>query len=164
MDRNNRWALTLCGLLAALFLSAFQFGDRNGLNGMPFAEVRALASDLPKAQNLAQQGNIDLLAGQAMPGHAVKLRGELTDGNCYLGRHTHAYDHAFCAKFCVAAGSPLVFVPDQGGGVYVVLPAHNGITVPANVLDQIGVPGIVVQGKVLDADGVRALMVERLAP
>jgi hypothetical protein len=105
-----------------------------------------------------------VLAGQAVRGKAAKLRGELTDANCYLGSHTHAYDHAFCAKFCAATGSPLVFVPDQGGQTYVVLTPRNGIALPAGILDQIGVPGIVVSGKVLDADGMHALMVERLGP
>jgi len=163
-ERTRSLVLALGGLLAASSLCAFQFGDRNGLNGLPFAQVQPMVSDLAKAQRLAQQGNIDVLAGQAVRGKAAKLRGELTDANCYLGSHTHAYDHAFCAKFCAATGSPLVFVPDQGGQTYVVLTPRNGIAQPAGILDQIGVPGIVVSGKVLDADGMHALMVERLGP
>lgn len=149
--------------LAALALCAFQFGDRNGLNNMPFAQVQSMVSDLARAQRMAKQGNVDLLAGQAVPGTAVSLRGEVTDGNCYLGSHTHAYDHAFCAKICAAAGSPLVFVPDQGGQVYVVLSERNGVRLPEDVLDRIGVPGVKVKGKVLDADGLRGLAVEGLA-
>jgi hypothetical protein len=152
----------LCGLLAVLSLSAFQFGDRNGLNGLPYAQVQPMISDLGKAQRLAKQGNIDLFAGQAVPGDAVSLRGELTDANCYLGSHAHAYDHAFCAKLCAAAGSALVFVSDQGGPVYVVLPSRNGIPLSADILDQIGAPGILVKGKLLDAGGVRALGIEGL--
>lgn len=161
--RDNGFLLApLCGLVAALSLSAFQFGDRNGLNGLPFAQVQPLVSDLAKAQRLAQEGNIDLFAGQAVPGSTVSLRGELTDANCYLGSHTHAYDHAFCAKLCAAAGSALVFVPDQGGSIYVVLTSHNGIPLSADILNLIGVPGILVKGKLLDAGGVRALAIEGL--
>jgi len=93
----------------------------------------------------------------------VRLRGEITDANCYLGNHMHAYDHAFCAKLCAAAGSPLVFISDHGGEIYLVLSEKNGIGLPGNVLDRLGVPGIVVKGKVLDADGMRALAVEGLA-
>ena len=163
-ERTRSVLLALAGLLAASSLCAFQFGDRNGLNGLPFEQVQPMVSDLAEAQRLAQQGNIDLLAGKAVPGKAAKLRGELTDANCYLVSHTHAYDHAFCAKFCAAAGSPLVFVPDQGGQIYVALTPRNGIALAAGILDQIGVPGIVVSGKVLDADGMHALMVERLGP
>jgi hypothetical protein len=153
----------LC-FLAVLLLAAFQFGDNNGLNNMPFAQVRRLVSDLPKAQKMASDGNIELLAGKLMRGETATLRGELTDANCFLGTHTHAYDHAFCAKFCAAAGSPLLFVSDQGGLVYVVLTARNGIPLLESVLNLIGVPGILVKGRTLDANGVRALAIESVQP
>jgi len=170
--RDRRLRIATCGLLAVLFLpafrfgafpfAAFQYGDRNGLNGLPFAKVQPFVSDPAKAQTLAQQGNIDLLAGQSVPGNSVTLRGELADANCYLGSHAHGYDHAFCAKLCAAAGSPLLFIPDQGSHAYVVLTPRNVIPLRANLLDQIGVPGILVKGKALDADGVHALAVDTL--
>jgi hypothetical protein len=161
---GKKSVLTLLSGIATLGLCAFQFGDRNELNKMRFTEVQPLVFDLARARRMAKQGNVDLLAGQAVPGEAVSLRGEVTDANCYLGSHTHAYDHAFCAKLCAAAGAPLLFLPDQGGQVYLVLSEQNGIRLPADVLDRIGVPGIVVKAKVLDADGLRALAVEGLAP
>jgi hypothetical protein len=120
--------------------------------------------DPARARRMAKQGNIDLLVGQTVPGKAVSLRGEIADANCYLGSHTHAYDHAFCAKLCAAAGGALVFIPDQGEEIYLVLSQRNGIRLPENVLDRIGVPGIVIKGKVLTADGMQALAVEGLAP
>jgi hypothetical protein len=131
---------------------------------MPFAQIQPMVSDLGRAQRLAKQGNIELDTGRPVRGEPVTLRGELADANCYLGNHTHGYDHAFCSKLCVAAGSPLVFVPDPGGQVYLVLTQQNGIRLPENILDRIGVPGTVVKGKTLDAAGVRALAVEELAP
>ena len=152
------------GLPAVLLLAAFQFGDNNGLNNMPFAQVQGLISNLPKAQKMASDGNLELLAGKAVRGQAATLRGELTDANCFLGTHTHAYDHAFCAKFCAAAGSPLLFVSDQGGLVYIVLAASNGVPLPESVLNLIGVPGIVVKGRTLDTNGVRALAIETVQP
>jgi hypothetical protein len=130
---------------------------------MPFAEVRPLVSNLAKARSLAKQGNIDLFVGQVERGETVKLRGEVTDANCYVGSHRHAYDHAFCAKLCAAAGGPLLFVSDQGGPADLVLNEENGIRLPADLLDRIGVPGIVVKGKVLNADGLRVLAVEGIA-
>jgi len=154
---------TLC-FLAVLLLAAFQFGDNNGLNNMPFAQVQRLVSDLPKAQKMANDGNIELLAGKPVRGEFATLRGELTDANCFLATHTHAYDHAFCAKFCAAAGSPLLFVSDQGGVVYVVLTARNGVQLPENALNLIGVPGIVVKGRTLESNGLRTLAVESVQP
>lgn len=149
--------------LAVLLLAAFQFGDNNGLNNMPFTQVQRLVFDLPKAQKMAKAGNIELLAGSPVRGQVATLHGELTDANCFLGTHTHGYDHAFCAKFC-AAGSPLFFVSDQGGVVYVVLTATNGVPLPENILNLIGVPGILVTGKTFEASGVRALAVESVRP
>jgi hypothetical protein len=146
--------ITCLGASAVLALCAFQFGDRKELNKMPFTEVQPLVFDPA----------IDLLVGQAVPGKAVSLRGEISDANCYLGSHTHAYDHAFCAKLCAAAGGPLVFIPDQGEEIYLVLSERNGIRLPESVLDRIGVPGIAVKGKVLNSGGVRALAVEGLTP
>jgi hypothetical protein len=159
--RHRKWLMaTVLLLTAGVSLCAFQFGDRNSLNSMPFAQVQLLVSDLPKARKMASAGNIELLAGQNLSGKAVSLRGEITDANCFLGSHTHAYDHAFCAKLCAAAGSPLLFIPDQGGQIYVVLSAKNAVRLLRTVLDQIGVPGIVVSGKLLDAGGLPALALD----
>ena len=154
---------SLC-FLAVLLLAAFQFGDNNGLNNMPFAQVQRLVSDLPKAQKMANDGNLELLAGKPVRGEPATLRGELTDANCFLATHTHSYDHAFCAKFCAAAGSPLLFVSDQGGVAYVVLTARNGVQLPENTLNLIGVPGIVVKGKTLESNGIRTLALESVQP
>ena len=129
---------------------------------MPYAEVQPLVSDLAKAKTLAKQGNIDLLVEQIEPGETVRVRGEITDANCYLGSSVHAYDHAFCAKLCAAAGSPLVFIADQDGKVYLALSEKNGVRLPENVLDRIGVPGIVVEGKLFEASGIRAVAIRGL--
>jgi hypothetical protein len=160
LNRNS--AVALLSSVLALGLCSFQFGDRNNLNSMPFARVRPLVSDLAKAQQLAKQGNIELLAGKAVPGESVRLRGELSDANCYFASHTHAYDHAFCAKVCVTAGSPLVFISDQGGQVYFVLTAQNAVPIPNDVLDSIGVPGITAKGKMLASNDLRVFAVEAL--
>src|SRR6266446_7117231 len=92
---SRRRVIKVLSAIATLGLCAFQFGDRYGLNNMPFGQVQPLVSDLAKARRLARQGNIDLLVGQTVPGKAVSLRGEITDANCYLGSHTHGYDHAY---------------------------------------------------------------------
>jgi hypothetical protein len=163
--KAQRGSKVLSGLLlfvAVLGVCAFQYGDEYGLNSLPFEQVRPLVSDLAKARRMAREGNIDFFAGEAVRGETVSLRGELTDADCYLGTQTHAYDHAFCAKLCAAAGSALVFIADRDGQTYVVLTSQNGVALPGNVLDQIGVPGIVVKGRVLQGSGVRALAIAGL--
>jgi hypothetical protein len=156
--RGARPALVLLGVLA-FGLLAFQYGDRNGMNDMPFARVERMAGDLASAQAMAKQGNIDLFAGEPAEGKNVSLRGELTDANCYLGNGNHAYDHAFCAKFCVAARSSILFISDDGGKVYLVLTEKNGVKLSQTALDQLGIPGVVVQGRVLSAHGIEALAI-----
>jgi hypothetical protein len=63
-----------------------------------------------------------------------------------------------------SAGGPLVFVPDQGGQVYLVLSQQNAKPLPEDVLDRIGVPVIVVNARMFDANGIHALALEGLAP
>jgi hypothetical protein len=157
---NRTPALALLSFIAVLGLCSFQYEDKYNLNSMPFAQVSHLTSDLTKAQKLANHGNIEVLAGQALQGRSVRLRGELTDANCLLSRHAHAYDHAFCAKLCVASGSPLLFLPDEGGQVLLVLLARSAIRIPDSVLDKIEIPGIMVTGKMLSSSNVTALAVE----
>lgn len=152
-------AIVLITSMATLGLCAFQFGDRNGLNSMPFPRVQALAPKLAEAQRMAKQGNIEILAAQAVSGAAVRLRGELSDANCYLTKREHDYDHAFCAKLCVAAGSPLIFIRDRDEKIYLVLLAKNAVRIPEPILNQIGVPGVVVNGNAISKDGIEALAI-----
>jgi hypothetical protein len=162
---SRKWTIgAILTMFAAAALCGFQFGDRYGLNGMPYAQVEPLVSDIAKAKKMATEGNIELLAGQAVQGKDVSLRGEITDANCFLGKHTHGYDHAFCAKLCAAAGGPLVFLPDQGGQTYVILTPQNAVRTPNAILDQVGIPGIAVKGKVLEGSGVAGLALESITP
>jgi hypothetical protein len=152
-------AIALITSLATLGLCAFQFGDRNGFNSMPFSRVQALAPNLAEAQRMAKQGNIEILAEQAVPGAVVTLRRELSDANCYPTKHEHDYDHALCAKLYVAAGSPLLFIPDRDEKIYLVLLARNAVRIPEAILNQIGVPGIVVNGNAISKNGIEALAI-----
>src|SRR5579863_1679835 len=55
---SKKSAAALLSSLAVFGLCAFQFGDRNGLNNLPFSQVQTLVSDFPHAKRMAQQGNI----------------------------------------------------------------------------------------------------------
>ena len=90
----------------------------------------------------------------------VHLRGELTDGNCFLSQHKHAYDHAFCAKLCVAAGSPLLFISDNDEQIYLVLSPKNAVSIPAELLNSVGIPGTHVIGELMATPNVKALAIE----
>ena len=140
-------------------LGAFQFGDRYAMNDMPFAKVKALMANPAKARGMAKQGNIEFLAGEAVNGTPLSTHGEFTDANCYLTNGNHAYDFAFCAKACVAAGSPVLFVADDAK-VYVVVTARNAEPIEEQVLDDLGLPGVLVTGKTAHSHGVEILAIE----
>ena len=155
--------LPRCNWMASAVLLGFsflQYGDRYRLNEMPFAKVQELTSDPVKARALTKQGNIDFFVGTAVQGKAVTLTGELTDANCYLAQSRHGYDHAFCARYCAAAGSSLVFLPDQDSKVYVVIPASAGGKIPRDALERIGIPATIVHGHTLTAHGVDILTID----
>ena len=62
----------------------------------------------------------------------------------------------------VANGSPLLFVSDKHSEVYLVLTATNGVQLQGDVLNQIGVPGVVIKGKLIENGDQRVLAVEEL--
>jgi hypothetical protein len=62
-------------------------------------------------------------------------------------------------KFEICGRSPVLFIADDGGKAYVVLTLKNGVPLPPKVLDQLGIPGLVVRGKTLRAHGIDALAI-----
>src|SRR5258708_2175898 len=74
----------LLSFLAVLILAAFQFGDNNGLNSMPYAQVRRLVSELLKAKKKARDGEFDLFARQPMRGETLYLPRGPPGGNFFL--------------------------------------------------------------------------------
>lgn len=147
--------------LFCLGLCAFQFGDRYDMNNMPYEKVKSLMSHPKTVQAMGIRGNIDFFALQTVQGNDIEVRGELTDANCYLGKRIHSYDHAFCAKACVAAGAPILFLSD-GGKVYVVLTTRNAVPLPPPILDKLGIPGVDVKGRVVRTEGIDGLVIEAI--
>jgi hypothetical protein len=157
----KRLAVAMLAFLFCFGLCAFQFGDRYDMNNMSYGKVKSLMLHPNTAQTMAVHGNIDFFAGQSVQGTDINSRGEITDANCYLGKRIHSYDHAFCAKACVAAGAPVLFLSD-GGKVYVVLTTRNAVPLPAAILDKLGIPGVDVKGRVVRTDGIDGLVIEAI--
>jgi hypothetical protein len=95
-----------------------------------------------------------------MPGWAVSLRGKVTDANCYLGSHAQALRSCFLRQAARYCRQLFGFCFRPGGQVYIVVSERSAVRLPEVVLDRIGVPGVVVNGKAFEADGLRALAVE----
>jgi len=141
-------------------------GKMMDMNDMPYAQVKQVMSDPQKKQmamEMAKKNHVTLMAGMAVEGKPVTLKGELTGANCYLSMGLHGHNHALCAKACVLAGSPVLFLAERAGKgpkVYTVLTAKDGMPLPEAALDALGRPGVTVNGKLVRAHGVEGLAVE----
>jgi hypothetical protein len=136
------------------------------MNAMPYAKVKEMMSNpesAGKAIQMAKMNHVIIMAGMPVKGTPVTWKGELTGANCYLSGELHGPEHALCAKACVAAGSPVIFLPEKSGkgpNVYTVLTAKDGVPLPKAALDALGRPGVTVTGRLVRAHGVAALAVE----
>lgn len=155
--------LFVAGMIAALAALALwaQNMPMGDMNDMPYAKVKEMLSNPStkmQAMQMARQNHVLLMAGQPVEGRHVTLVGELTDANCYLSTGVHEHHHALCAKACVAAGSPVLFI--SGGKVYSVLTAADGMPLPEAAYDALGKPGVTVHATELNRHGVRAIAVQ----
>lgn len=160
----NRWLLlALIAMFGvALFAHAQQaMGmQKMDMNDMPYAKVKAMLSNPSMKMNamkMAKMNHVLLMAGMPVEGEKVNWTGELTGANCYLSQGLHGHNHAMCAKACVAAGSPIVFI--HGNHVYTVLTATDGMPLPEAAYDDLGVSGVTVQGTIVRRHGSDAIAV-----
>jgi hypothetical protein len=140
----------------------FSHMSKEQILDMPYAQVKAALSNPDERVDLLEavkKDNIILMGGQAVEGKELTMKGELTGANCYLSRGIHGHEHALCAKACVLAGSPVIFLADDGK-VYTVLTPEDGRPLPEKALDELGQPGISVHGKLVEAHGQAALALE----
>jgi len=159
------FAVATASLLAVGRLAAQgQMGSMD-MNSLPYDSVRAMLSDPARraqAMDMAKAHNVILMAGHPVAGRSITLKGELTGANCYLTGGMRGHDHAMCAKACVSAGSPIVFIA-QDGTVYAVLTGVNGMPLPKDAYDDLGRPGVTVQGKVVKSHGLNMIAIETVS-
>ncbi len=152
-------------LLAGAGLAAQGQMGKMDMNDMPYDSVRAMMADPARraqAMEMAKMNNVLLMAGQPVPGKPVTLKGELTGANCYLSAGLHGHTHAMCAKACVSAGSPVVFMA-ANGTVYAVLTGVDGMPLPKEVYEDLGRAGVTVTGKTLESHGLNMIAIESVA-
>ncbi len=164
--------LRTCTVVAAVSLFAAaglvaqgQMMGKMDMNDTPYDSVRAMLADPARraqAMEMAKMNHVVLMAGQPVPGKAVTLKGELTGGNCYLSGGLRGHTHAMCAKACVGAGSPVVFIAENGT-VYAVLTGVDGMPLPKEVYDDLGRASVTVKGKTLKSHGLNMIALESVA-
>jgi hypothetical protein len=90
----------------------------------------------------------------------VTLTGEVVDLHCYTSRGAHGPEHAGCSNACLARNVPAGLLVD--GQLYLLL-NEKPVVVSEKVA---GLAGKTVKatGKVVERNGMKALMVETIAP
>ena len=157
------------GLLVAVALClappALRAQMQMNMNDLPYDSVKAILNDPvrgPQAMEMAKKMGVVLMAGMPVEGKEVTLKGEITGANCFLSGGLRGHNHAMCAKACVAAGTPVLFLADNGA-IYTVLTGKNGVALPAGTLDLLGRAGITVKGSILTTHGVKSLALQSVS-
>lgn len=148
-------------MAAAVGLWAAQGTHSQNMNDWSYAKVKQMMSNPQTAKEgtmMAKKNHVLLMGGRSMGGTPITLKGELTGADCYLSSGEHGRHHAFCAKACVSHGGPIVFLA-ANGTTYLVLPPKDGAHFPAQVLNDLGTPGITVHAHEINSHGIKALSV-----
>ena len=101
-----------------------------------------------------------LFALTAMADDSVTLTGEVVDIQCYTSRGAHGEEHAGCSNACISRDVPAGLLVD--GTLYLLL-NERPIAVKEKVA---GLAGKTVKatGKVVERNGMKALLVETVTP
>jgi hypothetical protein len=101
-----------------------------------------------------------LFAFTALADDTVTLTGEIVDLHCYTARGAHGEDHAGCSNACLSRDVPAGLL--VGDTLYLLLNER-----PVAVKEKVaGLAGKTVKatGKVVERNGMKALMVESVTP
>jgi hypothetical protein len=161
-DKRSFLILSVAAVAVTAGLWAAQGTSQKDMDDWPYSKVQQMMSHpqtAKKAMMMAKKNHVMLMGGMSMGGHPVTLQGELTGADCYLSTGDHGHDHALCAKACVSHGGPIVFIGNNGT-TYLVLPPKDGAHYPEQVLDDLGKPGVTVQGHEIDSHGIKSLSVD----
>lgn len=160
MRNRTGWLIVAVAALAGIALFAQSMQKKMDMNDMPYAKVKAALSNPAtrmKAVEMAKKNHVLLMGGRPVQGRPVAWKGELTGANCYLSAGMHGHHHALCAKACVVAGTPILFL--HAGRTYLVLTPADGRPLPQGAYNDLGDPGVTVHGKVLHSHGIWAIAV-----
>jgi hypothetical protein len=101
-----------------------------------------------------------LFAFSALADDTVTLTGEVVDLHCYTARGAHGEEHAGCSNACISRDVPAGLL--VGDTLYLLLNEK-----PVAVKEKVaGLAGKTVKatGKVVERNGMKALLVESVTP
>lgn len=120
--------------------------------------MKSLKWQMPKLCGALLVSGLTLLSMSAFGQSTSTLKGEVLDMSCYMGHGAKGKGHQQCAQMCLNKGLPAGLLTGNGK-VYLLVEDHDKAdaynTVIKHAADQVQ-----VTGKVVDKNGVQALVVE----
>lgn len=97
-------------------------------------------------------------------GKEVTVKGELVDMACFMAHEGKGKKHADCGKMCVAGGSPLGIVT-QDGAVYLLVEDHTTAKTkkPYAKAKELVAETVTIHGDAYQRGGSQAIVVESVA-
>ncbi len=121
----------------------------------------ALSSLLVAAVAFAADDHAGHKHGSAKPATTGSWTGEIVDATCYMDHEGKGEKHSSCAMKCVANGTPMMLLMDDGNAVLLTQP-HEDTDGYAKAKDMAG-KKVTITGKLTSRAGVKAIVVSGCA-
>jgi hypothetical protein len=117
----------------------------------------ALSSLLVAAVAFAADDHAGHKHGSDKPAKAGSWTGEIVDATCYMDHEGKGDKHSGCAAKCVANGTPMMLLMDDGNAVLLTQP-HEDTDGYAKAKDMAG-KKVTITGKLTNRAGAKAIVV-----
>lgn len=115
---------------------------------------------MPKVIGSLLIAGLTVMSMSAFGQDAKTLKGEVLDMSCYMGHGAHGQKHKMCAKMCLKKGLPAGLLTSSGD-VYLLIEDHDKAKAYETAI-QHAAENVQITGKVINKNGVQALVVEKV--
>ncbi len=121
--------------------------------------MKGLKIRLPKVVGATLIAGLTVMSMSAFGQSSAKtLKGEVLDMSCYMGHGAKGKGHQQCAQMCLDKGLPAGLLTSEGD-VYLLVEDHDKAKAYEKAIKH-AADNIEVTGKVINKNGVQALVVE----
>ncbi len=122
--------------------------------------MKGLKIRMPKIAGSLLVGGLTVMSMSAFGQSAKTLKGEVLDMSCYMGHGAKGKGHQQCAQMCLDKGLPAGLLTSDGN-VYLLVEDHDKAKAYEKAIKH-AADNIQVTGKVINKNGVQALVVEEV--
>ena len=102
---------------------------------------------------------IAFTTAHASAGKAVSVTGEIVETYCWAVHEVGGTGHAQCGIECAKRGLPVALYDPKTRGAYILLPARDKSSLPAELVAAMG-QKLTVQGELVTRGGIQFLIVQ----